>query len=288
MGALIFPGIKSSDPDMIPLSMACTIFCNGETGLADKLTLEGKLMGAFLMPLSLEDYGANVMFIIPKLLGQSHEKAEALVFECLEQLKRGDFSDELLEAVRMDMLKSRIRATEDLYKLANLFLEMESNGQTYEEFLAETERIKTITKEEIVAIANKYFGNDYLNIRSKMGFPDKDKVEKPNWKPLEAKNTNMKSDFAKMIEAQDVPEVTPQVIKFGEDVKITDISNGYKLYSANNTANDIFELKFHFNYGLLDDPDLYRASNYLSLQGTEDKNYQEFALELQILKKKKI
>ena len=281
MGALIFPGIKSSDPDMIPLSMACTIFCNGETGLADKLTLEGKLMGAFLMPLSLEDYGANVMFIIPKLLGQSHEKAEALVFDCLEQLKRGDFSDELLEAVRMDMLKSRIRATEDLYKLANLFLEMESNGQTYEEFLAETERIKTITKEEIVAIANKYFGNDYLNIRSKMGFPDKDKVEKPNWKPLEAKNTNMKSDFAKMIEAQNVPEVTPQVIKFGEDVKITDISNGYKLYSANNTANDIFELKFHFNYGLLDDPDLYRASNYLSLQGTEDKNYQEFALELQ-------
>ena len=50
---------------------------------------------------------------------------------------------------------------------------------------------------------------------------NKDKVEKPNWKPLEAKNTNMKSDFAKMIEAEEVPEVTPQVIKFGEDVKIT-------------------------------------------------------------------
>ena len=281
ISALVFPGIKNSDPDLIPLTMACSIFFNGETGLADKLTLEGKLMGSVLMPLSLEDEGAILMLIIPKILGQSHEEAETLVFECLDQLKRGEFSDDLFEATRMEMLMSRIRATEDLNKLSNLFLEMESTGQTYEEFLAETERIKTITKEEVVAIANKYFGNDYLDIRSKMGFPDKDKVEKPNWKPLEAKNTNMKSDFAKMIEAEQVPEVTPQVIEFGKDVKITDITDGFKLYSAINTANDIFELKFHFNYGLLDDPDLERAASYLSMQGTEDMPYQEFALELQ-------
>ena len=281
MGALVFPGIKNSDPDMIPLSMACDIFFNGETGLADKLMLDGKIMAAMLMPLSLEDQGANLMLIIPKLLGQSHEEAESLIFDCLDQLKKGEFSDELFEAVRMDMLMSRLRATEDLYKLANLFIEMESNGQTYEEFLAETERIKTITKDEVVAIANKYFGNDYLNIRSKMGFPEKDKVEKPNWKPLEAKNTNMKSDFAKMIEAEEVPEVTPQVIQIGSDVKVTDISEGFKLYSTTNPVNDIFELKFYFNYGSLNDPDLDRAASYLSMQGTETKPFQKFALELQ-------
>ena len=281
MGALIFPGIKNSDPDMIPLTMACSIFFNGETGLADKLTLEGKLMAAILMPLSLEDHGANVMFYIPKLLGQSHEDAEKLIFDCLEQLKKGEFSDDLFEATRMDMLTGRIRATENLNRLANLFLEMETNGQTYEEFLAETERIRTITKDEVVAVANKYFGNDYLDVRSRMGSTPKDKVEKPTWKPLEAKNTNMKSDFAKMIEAEEVPEVTPQVIKFGEDVKITDISDGFKLYSSVNTANDIFELKFHFNYGSYDDPNLGRASSYQSLQGTEDMTFHEFALQLQ-------
>ena len=281
MGALIWPGVKNSDPDMVPLSLACSVFCNGETGLADQLMLESKLMAAMLMPLSLEDAGVNLMLIIPKLLGQSLEEAETLVFDCLDKLKKGDFSDDLFEAQRMGMLFHRIRATEDLSQLANLFLEMETTGQSYEEFLAETERIKTITKEEVVAVANKYFGNDYLDVRSKMGFPEKDKVEKPNWKPLEAKNTNMKSDFAKMIEAEDVPEVTPQVIQFGEDVKITDISDGFKLYSAINTANDIFKLEFHFNYGELDDPDLQHAVTYLSLQGTEDKTFQEFALELQ-------
>ena len=281
ISALVFPGITNSDPDLIPLTMACSIFFNGETGLADKLTLDGKLLGSMLMPLSLEDQGAILMMIIPKILGQSHEEAENLVFECLDQLKHGEFSDDLFEAVRMSILMDRLRATESLNQTANLFLEMESTGQTYEEFLAETERIKTITKDEVVAIANKYFGNNYLDIRSKMGFPDKDKVEKPNWKPLEAKNTNMKSDFAKMIEAEQMPEVTPQVIRFDTDVKITDITDGFKLYSAINTANDIFELKFNFNYGTLDDPDLERAIMYFSMQGTEEKPFQEFALELQ-------
>lgn len=281
MGALIFPGIKNSDPDMLPLTMACSVFFNGETGLTDKLMLNGDLMMAALLPLSLEDQGANVVLYVPKILGQSHEEAEKLIFNCLDQLKKGEFSDELFEAVRMGMLTGRIRATENLNQLANLFLEMETTGQTYEEFLAETERIKTITKDEVVAIANKYFGNDYLDIRSKMGFPDKDKVEKPNWKPLEAKNTNMKSEFAKMIEAEEVPEVTPQVIQIGTDVKITDITDGFKLYSAINTANDIFELKFYFNYGSLNDPDLDKAASYLSMQGTEDKPFQQLALELQ-------
>ena len=281
MGALVFPGIKNSDPDMIPLSLACSIFFNGETGLADQLMLDGQLMAAVMIPLSLEDYGINLMMYIPKILGQSHEEAEQLVFDCLDKLKKGEFSDELFEAMRLDMLMGRLRATEDLKKLANLFLEMESTGQTYEEFMAETERIKKITKEEVVAIANKYFGNDYLDVRSKMGSTPKDKVEKPNWKPLEAKNTNMKSEFAKMIEAEAVPEVTPQVIHIGTDVKITDISDGFKLYSAINTANDIFELRINFNYGLHDDPDLGMASNYRSMLGTEDKTYNEFTLALQ-------
>ena len=63
-----------------------------------------------MAPLSLEDYGVNLILYIPKLLGQSHEKAEAMIFYCLDQLKKGDFSDELFEAIRMGELMGRIRA----------------------------------------------------------------------------------------------------------------------------------------------------------------------------------
>ena len=281
MGALVFPGVKNSDPDMIPLTLACTIFANGETGLADKLMLDGKVMAAVLMPLSLEDHGANLMLYVPKLLGQSHEDAENLIFGCLDQLKNGQFSDDLFEAMRMTLLKERLKETESLESLSSLFLELETTGQTYEEYQAETERLKNITKAEVVAVANKYFGNDYLDVRSKMGFPAKDKVDKPNWKPIEAKNTEAKSDFAKAIEAQQVPEVEPQVVKFGEDVVITEINDSFKLYSTTNPRNDIFDLQLRFNYGTNNDPDLSRAVQYLQLQGTKTQSPEEFALQLQ-------
>ena len=283
MGALVFPGVKISDPDYLPLSLACSIFSNGETGLTDKLMLENKIMAAMLLPLSLEDHGGNVMIYVPKLLGQSHEDAEALIFDCLDRLKKGDFSDDLFEAMRMSKLTSRIRDMESPMDLASLFAELEMRGMTYEDYLAETKRLETITKDEVVAIANKYFGNDYLDVRSKMGFPAKDKVDKPNWKPIEAKNTEAKSDFAKAIEAQQVLEVEPQVIKFGEDVVITDVNDSFKLFSAINPRNDIFDLKVNFNYGTSTDPDLGRAVQYLEMQGTQTQTPEEFAIELQKL-----
>ena len=283
MGALVFPGVKNSDPDMLPLSLACTIFANGETGLMDKLMKDGKIMAAVMLPLSLEDCGGNVMIYVPKLLGQSHENAEELIFGCLDRLKKGDFSDDLFEAMRMGMLTDRVKETESLNRLASLFLELETSGQTYEEYLEETERLKTITKAEVVAIANKYFGNDYLDVRSKMGFPAKDKVDKPNWKPIEAKNTEAKSDFAKAIEAQQVPEVEPQVIKIGEDVVITEVNDSFKLYSTINPRNDIFDLQLVFNYGTANDPDLSLAVSYFQMQGTTTQSPEEFALQLQKL-----
>lgn len=283
MGVLAWKGVKVSDPDYLPLSIACSLFSNGETGIMDKDMLDGNIMMAMLMPLSLEDHGANIIMYVPKLIGQSHEESEEYIFASLNKLKNGEFSDDLFEAIRTNMLKEREQELESLGSLANLFLELEMRGMTYDEYLAETERINSITKEEIVKIANKYFGKDYLDIRSKMGFPEKDKVDKPNWKAIEAKNTDAKSEFAKMIEAEEVPEVTPQVIEFGKDVEITKVNDCFTMFSTKNPYNDIFNLCITHNYGTIDDPDLSRAVSYWDLQGTEKMSFEELNLELQKL-----
>lgn len=283
IGMLAWRGVKISDTDYLPLGIACNIFSNGGTGLMDKDILDGNIMTAALLPLSLEDHGANVILYVPKLIGQSHEEAENYIFASLDKLKNGDFSDDLFEAIRVNMLKERLQKTESLDNLALLFLELEQRGMTYNEYLVETERIRTITKDEIVAMANKYFGNDYLAVRSKMGFPDKDKVDKPNWKPIEAKNTDAKSEFAKMIEAEEVPQVTPQIIEFGKDVEITKINDCYTMISTKNPYNDIFNLSIEYNYGLNNNPDLERALSYHELQGTENMSFEEFNLALQKL-----
>lgn len=283
MGVLAWKGVKASDPDYLPLSIACSIFSNGETGIMDKDMLDGNIMMAMLLPLSLEDHGANIVMYVPKLIGQSHEEAESYIFASLDKLKNGEFSDDLFEAIRTNILKGREQSLESPTDLFSLFLNLEQRGMSYDEYLAETERIKTITKADIVATANKYFDNNYLDIRSKMGFPDKDKVDKPNWKPIEAKNTDAKSDFAKMIEAEEVPAVNPQVIDFKEDVKINKINDCFTMISTKNPYNDIFNLTITHNYGTIDNPDLNRAISYLELQGTNKMTFEELSLELQKL-----
>ena len=282
-GVLAWRGVEVSNEDNLPLTIASTIFSNGKTGIMDKEVIKGNIMNAELFPLSLKDNGANIIIYIPNLFVQSFAEAQEVIFASLDKLKKGDFSDELFEAVRTEMLKDRIKETEGIAALSELFIELEMRDMTYDDYLAETERIKNITKEDIVAIANKYFTNDYLDVRSKMGLPAKDKVSKPNWKPIEAKNTNEKSEFAQMIEAQEVPEVTPQVIEFGKDVNITKINDCYSMYSTKNPYNDIFTLTLSYNYGTLSDPDLQRAISYWNLQGTEMMTFEELNLQLQAL-----
>ena len=283
MGVLAWKGVSVSHYDYLPLSIACQVFSNGETGIMDKDMLEGNIMMAMLMPLSLEDHGANIILYVPKLIGQSHEKAESYIFASLNKLKNGEFSDDLFEATRTNMLKERMQTMENLESLSELFLELEMRGMTYEDYLAETERIKEITKDEVVKMAKLYFGDNYLDIRSKMGSAPKDKVDKPNWKAIEAKNTDAKSDFAKMIEAEEVPAVTPQVIDFQKDVLVENANERFSIVSTKNPYNDIFSLTINYNYGKLDNPDLDRAFNYWSMQGTQSMSFEQFSLELQKL-----
>lgn len=282
-GIMVWRGVKISDPDNVPLDLACDVFLNGETGIMDKDVNDGKLIMASLDNYAFEDHGVNVIIYVPKLIGQSHEKAEELVLTNIEKLKSGDFSDDLFEAIRMKELKERTKTLENFSKLSHLFITLEDKDMSYEDYLAETERVRTITKEEVVAIANKYFTNDYLDVRSRIGFPAKDKIEKPNWKPLQAKNSEAKSEFAKMIEAEKVPEVKPQVIEFGKDVEISEANDCFTMFSTKNPYNDIFNLTINYNYGTIKDPDLKRAIYYLDLQGSEHMSLEEIGLELQKL-----
>jgi len=279
MGIIIYKGVNNGHEDMTALNLLSGVFSNGATGVADKDMLDGNYMGAMFEPLGLEDLGGIILIYIPKLLFQSHEKTEEYVFAAIDKLKKGDFSDELFEATKTEFLKGRTKVTENLKSLSNLILSLESEGKTYDDYLAETEKIKNMTKEDLVAIANKYLNDNYLDIRSSMGFPKKDKVGKPKWKPIEAKNTEAKSAFAQMIEAEEVPETNPQVIEFGKDVQITNANDCFTMISAKNPHNNIFNLNITYNYGTLDDPELSRAINYHSLQGSESKTYEEVELE---------
>lgn len=279
MGLMVFPGVKQSDPDYLPLSVLSVILSNGKNGL-DVLSTEGKLLEAQLMPLSLVDAGSNVILYVPKLLGQKHAEAEELIWAALDSVKEGRFTDKQLESVRISAIVSRKRQLEDYASIASLLSELESEGSDLEQWEKDMERLQNLTKEDVMAVAKKYFSREHCTlIRSSMGFPEKSSAIKPDWDHLEGQNKGVQSPFAQMIAANKPQEIVPQVINFEEAVEMVPVTDHCTLYSTKNPKNDLFSICIAYHYGKLDNRDLGLAVDYFEGLGCDSMTHQEYNLE---------
>lgn len=202
------------------------------TGLLDRLNNENKLMAASAFNYGMLEKGLFAFFYVPKLIGQSHEQAEDLILAAVDSLRKGHFSDDLFEAVKMECLKDFLSSTESLHDKFNTILDMVMSKQMPEELAAREQKIRNLTKQDIVNLAKKYFGDNMLMFRSSMGVKQHEKLEKPNWKPVVAQNTEAKSDYAKSIEDMPVASITPQVINFEEKVSIVPVNESFNLYGT--------------------------------------------------------
>ena len=73
-------------------------------------------------------------------------------------------------------------------------------GKSWEDIFNYPNKIDSIDKKEVVRVANKYFNNNYLVYKSRMGRPKKSKLDKPPYKPVKPKNTESTSSYAKRLE----------------------------------------------------------------------------------------
>lgn len=283
LGMIVFPGVPAGHPDEIPLQVLSSIISGG-AGIMDRAASQGRIMMASYTCGSLEDAGINLVMYAPNLLKQSHAEAENVIWGCLDSIKNGFFSDELLEAIKTTALLERELQTEDIDGMASLFQELGLQGKSFEQWESDNERLQKLTREDIIAIAQKYFDPDHCTIvRSKMGFPAKDAVAKPDWEHLDAQNIGAQSEFAKDIYSRHVESVRPQNIIFGKDVRITPINSHFDLYSTPNPKNKIFSLAISYDYGTIDDSDLDRAAAYFDLIGANNMDHEDFTLQLQRL-----
>ncbi|MDR2083417.1 MAG: insulinase family protein [Bacteroidales bacterium] len=284
LGIIGFNTVPVNHDDNLAIDIMSEILSNStSTGLLDQLSLNYELLIAMPIPLAMKQHGVFAFMYIPKILGQSHQEAEALIFNCIDSLKTGNFNDDLFQAVKMEKITSEIRKVEGYANTFNMILGYQMNGKSWKDYYTDLDKIKALTKDDIEKVANKYFGDDYLLYRSKMGSADKDKIDKPDWKPIEIKNTDAQSDFAKMIDNETVEPIIPQVIDFNSDVNINETNRAYKVYSTKNPYNDIFTMKIYYNYGNYYNKHLSNAAEYVNLQGTEDSKFQDFHIKLQLL-----
>ncbi len=278
MGIMVFPGVPNNHPDYLPLQMLSSIL-GGGSGLLDKASSEGRIMMAQLMPLSLEDAGANVVIYVPNILRQKHKAAEEVIWDCIDSIKQGHFSEELLQSIKTSTMVDRQRQVEDYQGLANLLMQLELENSSYDQWLRDNQRWMDLTRDEIMEVANKYFDRNHCTlVRSGMGFANHEGVIKPDWKHLEVQNQNAHSNFAQMIELSKTDSITRLEVDFQHDVEVTQLSPNCKLYSAPNPKNDVFDLAITFKYGELDNCDIERALQYMQCVGADGMDRQAFKM----------
>lgn len=282
IGSLCYPSVKTSNPDAILLDLCSEILSNSfSTGICDKYVNDNMLYSFSAYNYSLSEGGVFMIDYCPKMDGQSFEEAENLIHKSIDQLKNGDFSDQLFDAVKMNALKDAQTALESIYSKFYLVLTLDMENKTVKDYENDINIIKTLTKENLIDVAKKYFNENVLIYRSDVGSKKTKTIEKPNWKPIPAYNTNMQSVFAKELDQYGSEPSKIQKINFKKDVTIQPINNVFDLYAAPNPYNDIFSLNLVFDYGNYHNSDLENAVDYFNLQGSQSIGFEEFSLQLQ-------
>lgn len=277
-----FRGVSANHEDQVALNIAVNLLNNANgTGYLDKLMVEHKLMGALAINESMNEAGILAVAIMPKLLIQSYSLAEKMVWDEINRVKNGDFSDEMFNSLKLEQKRQYASSLENIDSRATVMMNLFSQGKSWNDYLNEVARIESITKEDVVRVAQKYFSNNYLCVTKSTGKYPKDNLPKPAFSPVVPRNADASSSYAKQLEKIPEQQVAPRIIDFEKDVKTSKLTPLVTLYTTPNPLNDIFTLNISYGIGALEQPELMQLTNYLQLLGTESLSFEQFRSRLQ-------
>ena len=260
------PGNKSKD--ILLADLVGQILTNGKAGLMDlNLVKKQKLLSASASAFTLIDYGVLFMQGRPTQ-GQSLEDVKALMLGEIDNLKKGNFDDNLITSIVNNQKKNTILASESYSSRADDLMNAFTNELDWREQAAYTDLLSKLTKKEIVDFANKYFGDNYVCILKRKG-EDKNivKVEKPPITPVET-NRDAQSAFVKQVNNMPATPVKPVWIDYNKDLQKAKLGPAEVLY-VQNKNNSIFRLRYRFDMGTWNNKNLGLAAQYLQFLSTD-------------------
>ena len=269
-----FPGAASKDVET--LQVVSQILYNGQAGLFDlDLTQQQKTLSSYCYPMPMSDYSALMMQGRPKQ-GQTLDEVKDLMLGELKKLRDGDFDEKMLEANINNFKLYQMQQLENNDARADMFVESFVNGSDWADEVTALDRMSKLTKNDIVAFANKYLKDDnYAIIYKKQGKdPNEKKMSKPEITPI-VMNRDTVSSFLKEIQASVVQPIEPVFLDYSKDLSQLKAKSDLPVLYKQNTTNDIFQLIYLFDMGSNNDKALGTAAQYLEYLGTADMTPEE-------------
>ena len=268
------PEAKNEDSQV--LSIISEVLSNGKCGLIDlDINMAQTMLGAGAGMYGLSDQGAFLLIGMPKG-GQTLDDVRALLLAEMKKLREGDFDDDLVPAIINNAKLDLQRSFESNESRASYYRDAFINGEDWDDVVKSFNDLDKITKADIIAVANKYFGdNNYAAIYKRQG-PDKNelKMSKPAITPI-AMNRDAASPFLIEIQNSVVEPIEPVFVDYNKDLtRLTTKSKIPVLYTHNST-NDVFQLTYIYNVGEYNDARLGYINELLGLFGTPDMTPQD-------------
>jgi predicted Zn-dependent peptidase len=263
---MAFLTVPDTHPDHDALMLCDMMLGNGSTGLIDvNLNQAQKVRNAGCQPQSLLDAGYQILTATPKP-GQSLDELESLLLEQVRRLRQGEFTEDDLAATMTAFEVGEKRGLESNRNRVASMTDAFVSREPWERRVAALGRLKRIRKADVVATAQKYFGDSYVVVRRVNQEPEIPKIAKPNFTPVPIDATKPHSPFFSEVLAMPAPEIEPRFVVKGRDVQELALRSG-KLVYAKNPVNDVFDLTFTVPGGTDHDPKLSLAFSLLDFGG---------------------
>ena len=289
--AWVYPGVKANDPDQEVIEFVCNLLSNGQTGLLDKVTIDGEVQYAGVGLDARRNTGRIIIQAVPyydanQQMFESDKATEKIVMKEIDKIKAGEISDEMIASLKRMYAQSYKVANESSESKMNWLLSAFMYDMPLEQVLNANDHIQALTKEEIVRVAKKYFSQDHMTI----SFDEATKTNKaktlpkPNIKPLEPvkdAKTAYAEAFKKLPKGQ-----LKQTFNNFNDVQVSSLGENITLHYTPNTKNDVFSLTLRYGVGEHEMPLLPYAAALMNNAGimgnpaTEGKDFAQQMAEL--------
>ena len=274
-----FGGYASPDPIM--LKLVDGILSNGKAGIIDlDLVQAQKVLEASAFSTVQADYSELGLQGTAKE-GQTLEQVRDLLLAQLESLKQGKFEDWLIEAVVNDLQQQQIRFWNENNNLrASAMTDAFILRKNWSEVVDLHDRMRKITKQQVIDFAKKHFGAGYVCVYKRTGEnKDAHHVTKPKITAINIKRDGM-SDWRRTWELVPSAQLVPEFIDYNTAIDHRTMPNGVPLALVKNPTNDLFSLRYILDMGTNHDPLLGVALNYLPYLGTSKYTPTAFKQEL--------
>ncbi|MAW31486.1 MAG: peptidase M16 [Flavobacteriales bacterium] len=262
--------------DSLMIYMVDMILSNTCAGLIDlNLNQKQKLIEAGSFPYVLKDYSVHTIYARAKK-NQSLNNVKTLLLEQINEIKKGNFDDWLLDAIVLDFKLNQIKKYEDNSGLVSDFVDAFTLGISWKDYGNQIKRIESIKKKDVIDFVNSKYKDNYVVVHKK--YKDEKKSTSVFTKHVSSFciNPNIQSLYFNSLISEKVKNINPVFLNFNKDLT-HDFVGKIPLVYKKNIDNKRFILSYVYDVGKDDDKNLPFALDYFMLLGTKNVSLKEKA-----------